>query len=65
MYRVFKKRLLGRWLIFTPKMLPVALAMIKPEKCHLLAPQKTPILHENLVIRTIVNVKWVFFDQWD
>ena len=25
--------------------------------------QKTPILHENLVIRTISNVKWVFSDQ--
>ena len=26
--------------------------------------QKSPILHENLVIRTISHVKWVVFDQW-
>ena len=50
----------------TLKMLPVALALIKPEKTPSFSPigQKTPILHENFVIRTIFNVKWVFFDQW-
>ena len=43
----------------TLKMLRVALVLIKPEKRPI--GQKTPILHENLVIRTIFHVKWVLF----
>jgi len=36
---VFKKTLLKEMVVFlTLKMLPVALALIKPKKCHLLAP---------------------------
>jgi len=47
-------------------MLPVFLALIKHKKHHLPAPlvKKSPILHENLVIRTISHVKWVVFYQW-
>ena len=45
----------------TLKMLPLDLLLMSS-----FSPtgQKSPILHDNLLIRTISHVKWVVFDQW-
>jgi len=44
----------------TQVILPLAFVLIKPKIFRLLAPligQKTPLLNENLVIRTISHIK--------